>query len=211
MDKDRLLIIFVKNPELGKVKTRLANLIPKLRERKSFVLQRFLSTNDVDWSQTKAYSIGLDGNIFINLKGRESQGIVEMGREYEEVRKYVIKNLQKLRDPETGELVFDDVFLREEIYNGPNLHAAPDILLLLTRYHQDVKFVSRSLMGPPPDKISANHRMNGIIIIKGPNVRNGSQLNGANILDVAPTILDIMGLPTSGDMDGRSLMEAIVD
>lgn len=192
-------------------KSRLANLVPKLREKKNFILHRFLTTNDVDWSKTQAYSIGLDGNIFINLKGREPQGVIEPGKEYEEVRRYLIQNLQKLKDPETDELIFDEVYLREEIFDGPHLSEAPDILLLLTRYHQDVKFVSKKLIGPPPDNISANHRMNGIMIIKGPNIKHGSLLKGANILDVAPTILHTMGFPIPNDMDGKLLADAFVD
>lgn len=71
----------------------------------------------VDWSRTKAYSLGL-GKIFINLKGREPRGIVEPGEEYEKVRNDIIREMEAYVDPRTGERVVNRVFKREEIFSG---------------------------------------------------------------------------------------------
>ena len=72
---------------------------------------------NVDWSRTRAYALGL-GNIYINLAGREPSGAVLPGEEYERVRDGIIDGLEALVDPETGEFPVAKVYRREEIYHG---------------------------------------------------------------------------------------------
>ncbi|MGD2207300.1 MAG: alkaline phosphatase family protein, partial [Anaerolineae bacterium] len=76
----------------------------------------FLSFDDVDWPRTRAYSLGNVGQIHLNVRGREPEGIVEPGEEYEAVRKEIIARLRELRDPETQEPVVQDVYCREQLY-----------------------------------------------------------------------------------------------
>jgi predicted AlkP superfamily phosphohydrolase/phosphomutase len=94
-------------------------------------LQRiFLSFEDIDWEATKAYALGHIGQIYINLRGRQPQGIVEPGPEYEELREKIKAELLDLVVPITGEKAIERVYKREEIYWGENLEQTPDLLLI---------------------------------------------------------------------------------
>ena len=67
----------------------------------------FLSFDDIDWSRTQAYSLGNVGQVCLNVAGREPQGCVQPGDEYEQLRDEIIARLYELRDPETGEQVVE--------------------------------------------------------------------------------------------------------
>jgi len=82
----------------------------------------------VDWKRTKAYAMGL-GKMFINLKGRERDGIVEQGMEYEGLRNEIIAKLRALRDPDTGKPVILGAYKREEIMKGPYVSEEADIIV----------------------------------------------------------------------------------
>jgi predicted AlkP superfamily phosphohydrolase/phosphomutase len=169
----------------------------------------FLSQSDVDWSQTKAYSQGSLGQIFLNLKGREPEGIVESGKEYEEVREEIIKKLYEFEDPENGNVVVEKVFKKEEIYSGRYLERAPDILVLTMPTYSPIErfqFVSNALI--ETSRASGKHEMNGIIIMRGKDIKKGVKIENSQIVDLFPTILRIMDLPIPDDIDGVILKDA---
>jgi len=178
------------------------------RGRKRLLNRLTLSYDDIDWKQTKAFAVGTGGHIYLNVKGREPQGIVEPGKEYEKVRNYIIERLESLIDPETGKKVIERVFVKEELFKGKFFNNAPDISLLPSKnyatLHQQ-QFVSPSLFINSP--ISGTHAINGILIFYGPGIQKDKQIKGAKIYDLAPTILHVFGLPIPNDMDGRVLME----
>src|SRR5262249_14564562 len=89
-----------------------------------------LSLGDVDWSRTVAFSKGNYGQIFINLRGREANGIVEPGTEYESVMKRVVDGLQALTDPENGQPLIGPIWRREDLYTGRHVEKSPDIQFL---------------------------------------------------------------------------------
>lgn len=175
--------------------------------------------NNIDWNLTKAYSFGYMGNIRINLKGRQPMGIVTP-EEYEKTRDAIIEILYTLRDPDTGSSLVDKVYKREELYQGPYVHKAPDIIpqwkdyeyraraggeMLRTQFLQSVDDINFS------KKHTGMHKLNGIFIAKGPFIKQGIQINNARIIDVAPTILYALGEPIPEDMDGRVLDEIVED
>jgi predicted AlkP superfamily phosphohydrolase/phosphomutase len=178
------------------------------------VVSKFLSFNDVDWSRTLAYSIGHVGQIYVNVKGREPEGIVEPGPEYEAVRQQVTEVLQKLRHPESGQPLTDQVIPGDHVCHGPYSHRGPDLHVVLDGYRAisfplfatDNHIVTRQIRGD-----SGCHRLHGILIAWGSGIRSKLQLRikGARILDLAPTVLHLMGLPVPEDMDGRVLTEAL--
>ena len=176
------------------------------------VVSKFLSFDDVDWSRTLAYSIGHVGQIYINLKGREPEGIVEPGEEYMAVRQRVIDTLQNLRYPTTGQTLVDEVIPGDQVVQGPFAGRSPDLHVVLDGYRAiafplfatDGRIVTRQIRGD-----SGCHRRHGIFIAWGPEVRSGETVKGARILDLAPTILHLMELPVPADMDGRALTEAL--
>jgi predicted AlkP superfamily phosphohydrolase/phosphomutase len=173
----------------------------------------FLSFDDVDWSDTMAYSLGNVGQIHLNVRGRESQGCVEPGELYETARREIMARLEELRDPLTGEPVIEKVYRREEIYQGPHLEHAADIVFIPTRMEYfgfgEYEFGSNKIIESMERGISGTHRFNGISLLWGKTIQNGHHLRDARLVDLAPTILHLMGRPIPSDLDGRVLSEAL--
>ncbi|MFN2185360.1 MAG: alkaline phosphatase family protein, partial [Anaerolineae bacterium] len=172
----------------------------------------FLSFLDVDWSRSRAYSFGRHlGSIYLNVRGREPQGIVEPGAEYEAVRDEIEGLAYDFRDPRTGRKLIGQVLRREEIYSGPYLDHAPD-LILRPREPSDIffglaDFGHRETVSSVY-RYSGMHRDYGMLIMQGPGVRRGATVEGASIQDIAPTVLHTMGLPVPADMDGKVIAGA---
>jgi len=175
----------------------------------------FLSFADVDWTQTAAYSLGNVGQIYINLAGREPDGSVQPGAAYEQVRDDIMQRLGELCDPVTGEQVVEAVYRREEIYSGDQVDFAPDIVFMPRRLEYfgfgEYEFGSNHIIEPMKRGISGTHRMNGIFLAYGENIRRGIIVEKAHITDLAPTILNIMGVEVPVHMDGRVLQEIFRD
>ncbi|MBN1317292.1 MAG: alkaline phosphatase family protein [Anaerolineales bacterium] len=173
----------------------------------------FLSFRDVDWSRTMAYSYGRHlGSIYLNVKNREPHGIINPGREYEQIREQIIQLSQEMVDPASGRPVIGRVLRREEIYHGPYLDQAPD-LILYPAAETDIFFgladfgYNRTI--DTIYRYSGMHREKGLLILSGKGVQTGTLINGARIIDMAPTILYALGLGVPPEMDGRVLKSAL--
>jgi predicted AlkP superfamily phosphohydrolase/phosphomutase len=177
----------------------------------SLLSKLFLSFNDVDWNRTVAFSKGNYGQIYVNLKGREPNGAVEAS-EYDSACETIVARLKALKDPATGEPWADQVFRREQIYQGPRVADAPDIAFLPRdmRYLPlgNADFTSNKFM-VDAFGISGCHRMHGVLIANGGAVKPETRAAVARIVDVTPTLLYLMGQPLPGDMDGQVLTEMI--
>jgi predicted AlkP superfamily phosphohydrolase/phosphomutase len=175
----------------------------------------FLSFLDVDWSRSRAYSFGRHlGSIYVNVKGREPQGIVEPGAEYEAVRDEIERLSYDFRDPRTGRKLIGQVIRREEVYSGPYLDQAPDLILRPDEpsdiFFGLADFGHRATVSTVY-RYSGMHRDHGMLIMSGPGIRQSGEIEGAAIQDLAPTILHVMGLPVPLDMDGHVLVDAFED
>jgi predicted AlkP superfamily phosphohydrolase/phosphomutase len=165
----------------------------------------------IDWTQTQAFfaSIPAQG-IYINVK-RNNVGTVEPGDEYESLRREIYNGLLALVDPRSGERIVDQVWFREELYDGPQTHLAPDVLFVA----RDYAYLGRELLGTrgvvetSMNWANGFHRMNGVFLAYGPHVRRGVQIDGTTIVDVAPTVLYDLGLPVPSNMDGRVLTDVL--
>lgn len=174
-------------------------------------------SNAIDWSKTKAYSFGYYGQIFINLKGREPEGIVEPGQEYETLRQEIVRELHQLKDPEDGRPIVDRVYTREELFHGPSLEQAPDLLTIMRDLtyitRKDYEFASQRgiLFRQPYTDESGSHHLDGILVASGPAFKpQPAPLHALpQIPDVTPTILHLMNCPIPTTMDGRVLDELI--
>ncbi len=214
---------------------KLRRTLDKRRGGRGLLKRFFLSFADVDWSRTRAYSIGYIGEVHINLRGREPQGIVEPGEDYERTRDLMIADLRALKLPDGTPLV-EHIWKKEEIYHGAHLAEAPDILFLPRNLETiafgDFEFGSNKIVEPSYG-VSSSHRMNGIFVANGAGIKPAGEfgrtpsqassdsnpdagasrddMRGAQLIDLAPTVLHLMGLPVPTDMDGRVLTEALAD
>lgn len=172
----------------------------------------FLSFNDVDWSRTKAFSVGNFGQVYLNVKGKRPQGAVDPA-EYETLRDEIAAKAVALRDPVDGSQVVPVVYKREDIFHGISVERLPDLVLHTDRAkyvsfgHAD--FGSNQIIEPSIGQ-TGHHHMEGVLGLKGPGVKPGT-VEGASLLDLAPTILHYMGLPVPEYMDGRVLTNAFTD
>jgi predicted AlkP superfamily phosphohydrolase/phosphomutase len=184
---------------------------------KKFFSQKaaLLSIHDVDLTKTKAFSdVGAagSGQIIINLKGKFPFGWVNPGKEYEELRRELVSKLKGLKDPENGQEIKGDIFIRDEVYSGDLVETAPDITFI----PMNNCYLPMSMFGftsnQPITKVwgmSGHHRRKGILFGKGIPLRSGITIEGAKILDLFPTILYLMGIKIPQDTDGRVLEEII--
>jgi predicted AlkP superfamily phosphohydrolase/phosphomutase len=169
-----------------------------------------LSLGDVDWSRTVAFSKGNYGQIFINLRGRDTNGIVEPGAEYDSVMRRIIDKLRGLVDPETRQTLIGPIWRREDLYTGSHSDQSPDIQFLPSDMANKplgtLDLTSNKFITPVYGN-SGDHRMHGIMLGRGPELRSGARVEGARIIDYAPTILHSFGAEVPSDMDGRVLEE----
>lgn len=161
---------------------------------------------NVDWSKTKAYALGL-GNIYINLKGREKEGIVEEGIQYEEVVNKIINELPKIVDPETGEHPVCKVYRREEIYKNYDKNLIPDLRVsnnpgYRVSWQTSLGGVPDNLITPNLKAWSGDHCSLDPQWVKGMLISNRKIENIPNIIDVAPSILSLLKVNPEG-MEGK--------
>lgn len=198
------------------------------RGQKEFLLRVFPSLRDslqgsflskIDWSNTRAFSDELSSvsGIYINVKGREPEGIVEPGAEYERVREEIVDELSELKSPDKDTDLVERVLKREEIYHGPFVEKAPDLLILWKDMSIRIRKSFRAALNNSHGafgwvrgswRASGFHRLNGVLMLRGEGIRKGTCFDGAGIADITPTLLYMLGLPVNSDMDGNVLQPA---
>lgn len=173
-------------------------------------VQSYVVNSGVNWKQTKAFSRGKEGNIFISLKGRDPHGLVEQ-HEYDSLCKEIVAKLYELVDPATGKPAIEKVYRSHELYQGPMQEMAPDITIIwrdgLYCPHEGTRddtsvFVTRwrEYMNWPT---TGGHRLAGILFAKGPGIRKGHQIGEASILDLVPTWLQACNQLAPAHLEGR--------
>lgn len=214
------LIYFIRKRIPKVIRTAVIKKAPILKDK----LVSYRSFSNIDWEKTKAYSDEKRENIWINVRGCQPKGIIAPGKEYENLRDEIIAKLKDMRDPQTGELIFPEIFKKEALYQGPYIEKAPDIIftqgkrkytyILQTSNEENntalwIDCLNKRETATLPN---ADHRLEGILIVKGRNVRErGRIFQPASIVDVAPTILYMMGLPVPEEMDGKVLLDLFTD
>jgi predicted AlkP superfamily phosphohydrolase/phosphomutase len=178
----------------------------------------------IDWSRTRAYAVGL-GGIYLNLKGREREGIVQEGTEADQVRKAIQSGLAGLADSATQSTAIRDVRCREELYSGPYAANAPDLLVnfcpgFRVSWQSAVGGFANSLIEDNMRRWSGDHIIDpeavpGVLFVsQNPHPVAGAPLlpdfgrsgNIARIIDLAPTILSYLGVTVPKTMEGTSLI-----
>ncbi|MHC4445909.1 MAG: alkaline phosphatase family protein [Planctomycetota bacterium] len=190
--------------------------------RLASILESQTRFGTIDWSSTQAYSEESNSlpAIWINVRGRDPEGIVAPGDEYETVRTEIIAALAEFRDPDTGQPIVAQAHRREAVYWGPFMDQAPDIILELNldRGYSYTCMSSQGQPGPslrrlsPSEHLGAkggsmngSHRSEGILIMAGPDI-SGQLVNPA-LVDLSPTILGLLDVAVPPDLDGHSLLD----
>ncbi|HZR31063.1 MAG TPA: alkaline phosphatase family protein [Terriglobales bacterium] len=164
----------------------------------------------VDWTKTYAYAVGL-GGIYLNLRGRESAGILEQNGEAERVRKAIEEGLTGAADAQTQRPAVCSVSRREKIYSGAYVGDAPD---LLVNFNPGFRVSWQSAMGGFANSLLEDNtrRWSGDHIVDPTAVPGILLLNRvgrretARMIDLAPTILGFLDVPPTAAMEGQSLL-----
>ncbi len=165
---------------------------------------------DVDWSRTRAYSVGLAG-LYINQQGRESQGIVAAGREADELVGEIAGKLTGLVDASLGSVAIHEAVPRGKVYSGPYVDGAPDVIVgygigYRVSWDSAVGKTGPAVFSDNVKPWSGDHCIHPSLV---PGVLFSSeQLDAeqAGIIDMAPTVLELLGVPRPAYMDGASLI-----
>jgi predicted AlkP superfamily phosphohydrolase/phosphomutase len=178
-------------------------------------LTRYWRISGRDWKKTRAFPLFSDtqGWVRVNLRGREALGIVEPGPEYDALCQEISEGLKSFVDADTGEPVVQDIFRPHQVFEGERLADLPDMVV---RWSETPSARHRAVVSPRfgvipwstpgqnPEGRSGNHRSQGMLIAAGPEVESGT-ITDAHILDLAPTILTLLGQPVPAEMEGKPL------
>jgi predicted AlkP superfamily phosphohydrolase/phosphomutase len=190
--------------------------VSRFRGKQDSVLDRlgetlFLSRRHIDWSRTRAYAQGNFGQVFLNVRGRQPNGCIAPA-DVRPLLEDLKAGLMTIPHPETGEPLVEHVYEREELYHGPHADLSPDLTVVLTDWRYRTiglhDFTTNKVISPAFGP-TGDHRMEGILIASGPAFQAGAIPQDACLLDIAPTVLHLLGVPVPDDMDGRVLSEVL--
>ncbi len=167
----------------------------------------------VDWKNTKAYGIGLSG-LYINQKGRESQGIVDKDMEKKKLLIELKDRLQNIKDEKTGKQIIKEVYITSEIYEGPYKENAPDLLI---GYYHGYRISWDSVIGKINGGIIEDNlkRWSGDHCIDPEEVpglifsNRNLESNEPKIIDISPSVLRLLGITPPSFIDGKPIISDI--
>jgi predicted AlkP superfamily phosphohydrolase/phosphomutase len=164
---------------------------------------------NVDWSRTRAYGLGLNG-LYLNLRGREREGIVEPGVQVDPLLKQIKGELLSVHDPKNNLAVLTRVDRASEVYQGPHALEGPD---LIVGYNRGYRAGWQTILGNFPADVfednsnpwSGDHCMDytlvpGVLLSNRPIAASNPALT-----DIAPTIFAEFGIAEPGSMMGHSV------
>ena len=164
----------------------------------------------VDWNKTAAYSLGFS-SIYLNLKGREGNGIIQLGTESRSLAKKIGDELATLKDPETMNKIVRKVYLPDEIYSGRYMEDAPDAIIgfdsgYRISWQTAIGGTPRKILEPNLKKWSGDHIVDPELVsgifFSNQKIKSASPKN----IDVAPTVLSAMGISPPQEIKGKSLI-----
>lgn len=210
---DRTALIIISDHGFASFK-RGVNLNTWLWKEGYLVLKQNAKPGDwfegVDWSRTKAYALGL-GGIYINLKGREGQGIVEPA-ERDNLVMEIKDLLTGLRDEATGQIAIKSVYDSHDIYSGPYVDEAPD---LIVGYNEGYRASWEGVTGKVTESVfsdnvrawSGDHCIDPSCVPATLITNRKITSDNPAIQDIAPSVLNLLGVPVPGYMDGKPILE----
>ena len=183
----------------------------------------YSSFTSIDWSRTKAYCsevLASPPSIWINLKGVKPQGIIDPA-DYDTLMTFIIEKLAELKDPRNGKPVINRIYRRDEIFHGPFAHEGADLVLdwwsenslfsTQPSFPEDTDKPALIIRKHEPSETSewgGTHRLYGILVARAPALKTGAKIDNPHLIDLAPTILHLLGVSVPEDMDGSVLVNA---
>ena len=163
----------------------------------------------IDWSQTRAFAVGLAG-IFLNVKGRQSQGIVAPGAEAAALCREIAEKLGALVDSENSQSAVKKVYVAAEVYRGPYKGAAPD---LIVGYQRGYRASWETAIGQVTGEVfhknlkawSGDHCVDQSLVPGVLFCNRKIETEHPRLMDIGPTVLDMFGVAVPGHMDGKPL------
>lgn len=153
------------------------------------------------------------GAIRLNVMGREPNGKIRRGEEYDEVCTALAQDLTEIRDADTGLPLVEQVVSVQQVYSGPEVDSLPDLLVVWNRL-QPIASATSPKIGevrlPYPDMRPGNHIPDGVLFASGPGIAPGTRAEAASLADIAPTVAALLGerLP---ECDGRPIEALCAD
>lgn len=211
-NENKSIIKSIRNLIPLELRSSLRKLLPYWLQDKMTAYWRM---GKIDWTATRVFNLvaDLQGYIRLNLKGREKQGIVEDGVEYDQLCHKISEGLKTFKDADTMETIVDDVKQKGKLFKkGKGFDNLPDLLLKwktkpAANYRKIVSSefgeIEWPMPGLNPDGRSGNHRPEGFVIAKGKNYTANSIISNRHIVDLAPTILSNLDIPKPIGMEGE--------
>jgi len=199
----------------NRIRNRLKNRLPTAIQD---WLTLFWRTGGIDWSKTRAFAAfcDVDGYVRLNVRGREAEGIVEPGEEYEALCDTIAEGLRSFVDDDTGEPVVDTVGRVDGIFPDAKMrHVLPDLIVRWSprpavehRMIRSQRFgaIPWPTPGRHPQCRSGNHLSDGFVIAAGGEIEKGVAIEGGHILDLLPTVYRLLDLPVPEHLPGRPLL-----
>ena len=180
-----------------------ATLLPGSSRQESFF-------QDTDWTRTRAYGLGIN-SLYLNIRGREPDGTVEPGTDADELRRELIARLTAIRDPQNGEPVIARVLRPEDVFSGPCVKNAPD---LIVGYNLNYRASWDTILGAYPQDVlldnldpwSGDHCMDSLFLDGVFLCNRGGAAEHPSLSDMAPTILAAFGAPVPREMTGKDVL-----
>jgi predicted AlkP superfamily phosphohydrolase/phosphomutase len=174
--------------------------------------RRFGEAAQLNWSRTQAFALPTDRSSYIriNVRGREPQGCVEPGADYDALLDTIEREFRALVNGETGEPAVEEVFRVQTLYPGPRAAELPDLAILWSSA-SPINVIESPAIGRLQMRISerrpGNHRAEGFLFAQGPAFRPVRGEFRGDILQIAPTLLALHGVPRSNLFEMGPLTE----
>jgi predicted AlkP superfamily phosphohydrolase/phosphomutase len=163
----------------------------------------------IDWRRTKAYALGINC-LYVNLRGREKQGIISRGQQREDLLQELVTKLEATVDSETGQRPIKYAYRSDQEYTGPHAGDGPDLVL---GYYRGYRGSNESAMGKVSDEVFTDNLLKwsgchcmaadevpGIIVSNRKILKEDPSL-----LDMGPTFLNLFGLQVPSEMKGKDI------
>ena len=163
----------------------------------------------IDWSQTKAFAVGLAG-MFLNIRGRQSQGIVAPGAEAASLCREIAEKLGELTDPDNNQAAVKTAYVSSDVYRGPYADAGPDIIVGYQRgyrasWETAIGQVTNDVFHTNTKAWNGDHCIDHTLVPGVLFCNKNIETEEPRLMDIGATVLDMFGVAVPNHMDGKPL------